>query len=161
MKQRLIRDVLDWPSQKSDFEPDGALRDIYIQNTTIEDWKLAVSVIMDGGFGARLERGGDSVAVPSTFESLFDQNDSHLLSFTVGGALLTCHFFSSDEIEFSLDPKDVSKTVLEGLLGFMIDIGDATKKPVCMTPENAAEMPIFRYDPTQGQLRWMPPRQAT
>jgi len=44
VKQRLIQSVLDWSSQKADFEPDGSLRDIYIQNATIEDWKLVVAV---------------------------------------------------------------------------------------------------------------------
>lgn len=109
MKERLIQSALDWPSQKADFEPDGSLRDIYVQNATIDDWKRVVALIMDGSLGARLERGGASVAVPSRFERLFDQNEGHLMSFTVGGALLTCQFFTPTEIEFSVDPNDVTE----------------------------------------------------
>ncbi len=156
----MIQSVLDWSSQKADFEPDGALRDIYIKNVTIEDWRLVVALIMDGGFCARLERGGGLVAVPPNFESLFDHNDRHLMSFTVGGASITCHFFTPAEIEFSLDPKEVSEPVLESLLAFMIEVGDATKKPVIMTPENTAESPIFKYAPSEGRLRWIPPTGA-
>lgn len=156
MKQRLIANVLDWSSQKADFEPDGLRRDIYIQDATIEDWKLVVAVIMEARFSARLMRGGDLVAVPSTFESLFDHDDRHLMRFTVGGASITCHFFTPAEIEFSLDPKEVSEPVLESLLAFMIEIGAVTKKPVILTAENGAESPIFTYDPREGRLRWMP-----
>lgn len=158
MKHELIRSVLDWPSQKADFEPDGALRDIYIQNATIDDWRRVVAVILDGRFRARLERGGASVAVPPRFESLFEPDERHLLTFSVGDAVLACHFFTPDEIEFSLDPAEVSESVLESLLAFMIELGDATGKPVIVSPENAARVPIFEYGPREGQLRWLPPR---
>lgn len=158
MKETLILGALDWSTQKADFVADGSLRDIYIQNATIEDWKIVVAQILDGEHAARLDR--VAMTIPADFEALFDGSEgdgAHLMSFTVGTVVLTCHFFTPTEIEFSFAPNDVTESALRNLLGFMIDVGDSTKKPVLMTPENCPESPIFRYDSKQNQLRWISP----
>jgi hypothetical protein len=152
----LIQAALNWAAQKADFAPDGSLRDICVENASLEDWKLVVAQIFDRDYGARLERRGVVVAVPEDFDSLFDLNLGHRLSFTVGGVSFFCHFFAPTEIELSFAPEQVSKTALRDLLAFMIDLGDATKKLVVMTPENCREGPIFRYDFEQPLLRWTP-----
>lgn len=152
-----VHAVVDWRRQKSDFEPDGSLRDIYVQGTTLEDWRVVFPLIVDGNFQARLERSGAVVAVPSAFESLFDGNDRYLLTFSIGGVGLDCHFFGPEEIEFSFAPNSVTENALQGLLQFMVDIGDVTKKRVVMSPENGPAVPIFSYEPNESDLRWIPP----
>ena len=159
--QRVAHDrvtaVLDWQSQRGDFEPDGSLRDIYIQATTIEDWKVVIAFILDGNYQARLERSGAEVPVPGEL-TLFDGSDRHLLCFSVAGIVVDCHFFGAEEIEFSFAPNDVTEKTLQALLAFMVDIGEATQKPAIMTPENAPHEPIFRYEPDAHQLSWNPPK---
>ena len=85
MNETLIEAALNWQLQKAEFAPDGSLRDIYVQNATIDDWKLVVGIIQRGAYGAQLQRGGVSVAMPASFESLFDSEERHFMSFTVAG----------------------------------------------------------------------------
>ncbi len=158
MNETLIGVVLNWSSQKADFERDGSLRDIYVQDATVEDWKLVVARILDGNYRARLQHGGAEVPLPTDFEAVFAENDRHFMSFTVGDIVLDCHFFTPTEIEFSFAPNDVTETSLRDLLAFMIDVGEAIRKPVIMTPENYPQSPIFRYDSNEHQLRWISPQ---
>lgn len=155
MNTTLIDAVLDWPAQKADFERDGSLRDIYVQDATVRDWKLVVTRILDGTYNARLQRGGAEVPLPTVFEAVFDGNDRHFMNFTVGDIVLDCHFFTPTEIEFSFAPDDVTETSVRHLLAFMIDVGEAIRKPVIMTPENWPQLPIFRYDSNEHRLRWI------
>jgi hypothetical protein len=161
MNGTLIDGVLDWPRQKVDFEPDGSLRDIYVENATVEDWKLVVARILDGNYAARLRRGSAEAPLPADFESLFEGalegNDRYFMSFTLGDIVLDCHFFTSSEIEFSFAPNDVTEASMHGLLAFLIEVGEAIRKPVIMTPENCPQAPIFSYDPDGHQLRWISP----
>jgi hypothetical protein len=156
--ETLISTVVDWQSQRGDFEPDGSLRDIYVQNATIEDWKLVISRVLEFDRRARIQNCGVDIAMPANIESLFDHDQTYLLSFSVGLVGLTCHFFTPTEIEFSFAPEAVSEVTLADVLGFMIDVGDATRKTVIMTPENGRHLPIFEYNATSRQLRWLPPR---
>ncbi len=151
----LIRAALNWSEQRADFVADGSLRDIYIQNTTLDDWKVVVANIQSGDYRARIQRGGIAATMPNSFESLFEANDRPFMTFSVGGVGLDCHFFTPTEIEFSFGPEEVTEESLQGLLAFMIELGDVTTKPVIMTPENCPESPIFRYAPNQHQLRWL------
>lgn len=161
MNEKLIGAVLDWPSQESDFARDGRLRDIYVENATIEDWKV-VARILEGDYRAQAQRSGAAVPLPADLEAVFrgtlDQSDRYSMSFTVGGVVVDCHFFSPTQIEFSFAPNDVTETSLRHLLSFMIDVGEATRKSVNMTLENSPELAIFRYDSIHHQLRWIPPR---
>lgn len=91
MNDTLIGAVLDWPNQKADFVRDGSLRDLYIHDTTVQDWKLVIARILDGNYGAQLRRGGAVVPIPSDFEAVFAEIDRHVMSFTVGGIVLDCH----------------------------------------------------------------------
>ncbi len=154
--------ALDWSRQKVDFEPDGSLRDIYIQDATVEDWRVVVVRILDSGYRAELQLHGAAVPMPTEFEAVFggefDENDRYFMSFTVGDIALDCHFFTLTEIEFSFAPNDVTKTSLRHLLAFMIDLGEATKKPVIMTPENYPQSPIYRYDNSDHRLTWVSPQ---
>ena len=150
--------ALDWKTQRRDFEPDGSLRDIYVRDTTVDDWKVVIALILDGNYQARLVRSGAVVPVPDDFDTLFEADDRHLLSFSIAEVILDCHFFETAAIEFSFAPNDVTEARLQSLLAFMVDIGEAMRKPVNMTPENCPDETIFRYEPDERQLSWNPPK---
>lgn len=154
MKTSAIAAVLDWPRQQADFEEVCTLRDIYVQNASIDDWQVVLAMIFERDYQARLLRGDASVAMPSVVDYLFDHDNRYLLCFRVGGIGLNCHFFSTDEIELSFGPEEVTEATLPNLLRFMIDLGDVTKKPVLMTHENSVEAWIFTYLPDQRRLQW-------
>src|SRR5436305_1204563 len=120
-----IREVLNWSLQKTDFEPDGSLRDVYVLGTTIDDWKNAISFILRGPFEAKLLRDEVAQTVPAEIESLFGTT-SNLLRFAVHGVELACHFFTVEEIEFDFVPNALTEESLFHVLEFMVSIGDAT-----------------------------------
>ena len=158
MKERLIDAVLDWPSQARDFERDGSLRDFYVQEATVDDWRVVVAQVLDGDYCARLELDGVAVQMPDAFETVFGGEDGsrrYFMTFTVGDVVVDCHFFIKTEIEFSFEPTSVTALSLRALLRFMIDVGEATRKSVIMSPENCPESPLFRYKAIQPQLRWL------
>jgi hypothetical protein len=153
----IVRAALNWSLQKADFERDGSLRDIYVQNATIDDWKIVIASIQLGRYGAQLHRDGVEVAMPASIESLFVPDRRPYMNFTVAGVAVDCHFFTPTEIEFSFDPQEVTERSLHDRLAFMIDLGNLTNKPVIMTPENYSQSPIFRYEPNQQNLSWLSP----
>jgi len=160
--EALVDAAVDWHHQRVDFEPDGSLRDIYVQAVAVEDWQRVVAMIVAGGYRARLLCGSAEVPMPSAFEAVFDRKldgvEVYSMSFSVGGVALDCHFFDSTEIEFSFWPDEVTEGSLRDLLAFLIDVGDAAGKPAILTHENGPQAPIFRYDPGAssqgGRLRW-------
>lgn len=121
-----------------------------------------VTLILEGGYRARLRCGGVAMPMPSACEALFGdpltKDDCFSMSFTVGDLVLDCHFFDPAEIEFSFWPDEVTEGSLRDLLAFLIDVGDAAGKPAILTHENGPQAPIFRYDPGEPQqrrrLRW-------
>jgi hypothetical protein len=45
MSLDLVTSVLGWSQQSRDFRADGTVRDIFIANTTLEDWRAVLDVI--------------------------------------------------------------------------------------------------------------------
>jgi hypothetical protein len=43
---------------------------------------------------------------------------------------------------------------LDALLGFVRQLGDVTRKPVAITPENLPEQPIITYEPEKGEFHY-------
>ncbi len=161
MNEALIDAVLDWPTQQAEFARDGTLRDIYVANATIEDWKV-VAPMLERDYGARVQRRGTAVPIPmptdldAMFRGTLDGSDPYDVRLTIGDVVVACHVFSPTQIEFSFAPEGVTEASLRCLLSFMIDIGEATGKSVAMTLENSAVLPLFNYDASRRQLRWIP-----
>jgi hypothetical protein len=159
--ETLIDAVLDWPRQAPQFARDGTLRDIYVANATLEDWKV-VAPMLERTYGARVQRRGAAMPMPmptdleSMFRGTLDGSDAYDVRLTVGGVVVACHVFSPTQIEFSFEPHDVTETSLRCLLSFMLDIGEATGKSVAMTLESSAVLALFNYDASCHQLRWIP-----
>ena len=74
----------------------------------------------------------------------------------VGDAQVNCHFFVEDEIEFDLDPREVTgPNQVEAIVGFMTLLGDVTGKAVTLTMENTPEAVIFRRLPGRQSVEWV------
>lgn len=142
---------MEWSKLQSEFEWDGSLRDIYILNTTLADWRSAISALSESGLPLSFKTQGAVSPLPtdvsdvSDVSDVFDSGDG-LLSINLDGMLLNCHFFSADEIEFDLDPREVTPADrARALVGFMELLGNATGKPVILTHENAREAVILQW----------------
>lgn len=99
------------------------------------------------------------MAIPDRAEDAFEAraDASVLLSFSIGNAVLKCHFFGVDEIELDLDPREIDDSdQFERLVAFVRLLGELTGKVVLLTPENFKERPILRYSPDTRQIVWVP-----
>jgi hypothetical protein len=83
---------------------------------------------------------------------------SPLLTIVVDVAHLHGHFFSPDEIEFDLDPREVTGLgQAKALADFMRLLGEITAKTVILTAENSQEHVLARYSPGDGEVAWNTP----
>jgi hypothetical protein len=148
---------MDWQQIAPDFEPDGALRDIYVFGTGLLDWQRVLDALRAWEPSPSFAIGGQPAMMPDKVEDIFAEarQQGALLSVKVSGVLVNCHFFHPDDIEFDLDPRKVTGPAqLEGLEQLMSLLGRTTGKPVVMTMENMPEAVILRYAPDAQRLEW-------
>ncbi len=96
---------------------------------------------------------GEATPLPQTAAQVFGGRDSVLsyLGVRVGGLLFNCHFFTDEEIEFDLDPREVKgQDTLDAVLTFMRGIGQAVGKRVILTPESLVVVLLARYASETG-----------
>ena len=72
----------------------------------------------------------------------------------LGHTTLNCHFFTEEEIEFDLDPREMNASLLDPLLEFLEMLGSTTGKRIILTVENSPENTIFEFDPLEGRVVW-------
>lgn len=151
---------MDWELVSADFEPDGALRDICIRNTTIADWQAVIDVLTTHVPALEYRMAGEAVDPPADISKLFRRQPDDLgfdLYVPMGMATLNCHFFTEDEVEFDLDPREMKPEFLATLVDFLRLLGEATTKPVLLTMENMPEAVIMRFEPTTGKVEYVDP----
>ena len=149
---------MEWRQIAPDFAFDGSWRDIYVLATTLSDWQVVLDMLRQLEPAPIYRVDGVARAIPDRVEDAFESRISAgvLLSFSIGKAVLNCHFFGVDEIEFDLDPRDIGDSdQFKTLIGFMSLLGKLTGKTVLLTPENVRESPILRYSPDTRQVVWV------
>ena len=67
-----------------------------------------------------------------------------------GEAHAHAHFFAAHEIEFDVDPRELSPRSGPALLRFMQILATSTSRPCLLTPENVHHRPMLAFDPTSG-----------
>lgn len=146
---------MEWQYVSADFEPDGALKDIYISNATLDDWQAVIDALKSGMPALDFRVGNEAAELPSDVSMIFLTGPNDLrstLRVPMGKATLNCHFFSDDEVEFDLDPRDMNADLLPLLLDFLTLLGNATNKSVLLTMENMPEAEIMRFEPSSGKV---------
>src|SRR5258708_5008408 len=106
-------------------ENHGLLPDIYVHGTTIEHWQTLYEIL---GVNYRLEYfvDNESEPLPGRVDEVFATREiaNPELYFRVGGVLVACHFFTREEIEFDIDPAEVtSEVALNHLQNFVALVG--------------------------------------
>ncbi len=147
----------DWELRKKDFEADGSLRDIYVLWTSTEDWWKVLDFIRGGPYRATFASEGGHVASMADLSAVFGgSKERPALTFWIWDVGVCCHFFSAEEIEFDFAPDGLTQERLDEMLRFIRDLGRLTGKPVHLTPENARDVPIFRYAPERDEVTYVP-----
>ena len=150
-----------WLLAKEDFERDGALRDVYVLNTSEADWDKFIIFLKSFNAELKFSLDGREQALPRFSSEIFAKRseEAPLLSFTYGGVVFTCHFFNDKEIELSFDPIEVGSeaTFLE-LVRFLSEFGEALNKEVLLTHENNQASPILKYAVKDRVVSFCAPR---
>jgi hypothetical protein len=137
-----------WEAVRADFAPDGALRDIYVFDTSLDDWRALFAIIASGGWSARFHAEGTPMGGPlQDLRVLFGTNAQPLLEVDLGGIVLNAHFFRESEIELDCDPRSIAGLERFRLLtDFLRATGDGLKKDLHITYEGMRSALILGYD---------------
>jgi hypothetical protein len=151
---------VEWATVAEDFEPDGSLRDIYVHETSGDDWQRVLEHLKARYSPLRFMIDSEDAPLPSTVGDIFaiHKRAAPSLGFSVDGVLVACHFFTEDEIEFDIAPQDVrGPAQLAAIQAFMIELGRLTSRVVSLTPESMPHLPILEFDPRAETFRYVPP----
>jgi hypothetical protein len=133
------------------FYVDGSLRDIYIIEANLNDWQTFLNWVESTEYEVNLYIDGEEEPFENCKASrLFEVKKRHklLLSISFKGVLINCHFFSEDEMEFDIDPKQVKGIVEAGVvIKFMKKLSSIFCKESFLTLENSPEYPLVTVNP--------------
>lgn len=134
------------------FEPDGSLRDIYVQDISIREWETLIDHL-NANFNLTYSY-QDKIDKKYVLEYLQDTSgemESKSLTIHLGQIKVNCYFFLSEQIEFDIDPKEVnSVSDFELIEQFMTSISESLQEQVTLTAENSPEFPLFKVDTNKG-----------
>jgi hypothetical protein len=147
--------MINWQSQQSLFEWDGGWRDLYILNTNLRDWQRLLDYVRQREDQFIFTINDIPHSLPTTIESIFAvrEHTHPFLMIRIDHLQLNCHFFDPEQIEFDIDPREIcDSSSFTLLLNCMTDIGAAVEKEVRLTPENAPDVILLRYNPSTRQI---------
>ncbi|MGH7975323.1 MAG: hypothetical protein ACREDS_08215 [Limisphaerales bacterium] len=150
--------MINWETCHKEFAPDGALRDIYILGTNVEHWKKLFEILKSF---SDLEYclDGDIQPIPSSVDEIFAirATASPLIRFRRADVNVICHFFCIEQIEFDVDPREVSSaTAFDGLTSLLKLLGDELDKRVIMSYESEEQHPFLIYEPSKKEFDYFP-----
>lgn len=142
---------MNWAKYKSNFyDWDGSFRDIYVFDTDISDWNKMLQIINSKSYELDFSLDGEKSPLPSDAKEIFEQRIkwSTLLSINVTNVIINCHFFCLEEMEFDIDPREITDEMkFQGLTNFMQDLSDGLGKPVVLTEENEPKSELLCIKP--------------
>lgn len=148
--------MICWDKCRRDFEPDGALRDIYVNGTSIEHWRTLFDVLRST-YELKYSVDGTMQPLPGSVDEVLTTRAiaNPELLFRVGDIVVACHFFTTTEIEFDISPCEVtSQAALDALLGFLRLVGDSLGRTVIMSYENDEQHPFLCYEPSRKEFQY-------
>ncbi len=141
--------MYQWTQLKEEFEVDGSLRDVYIEDINLAKWDQFLDFIKLSKYEVEFRHGGNLQSLPDTFSSIKNLQDAEptILSIKLNANFcLNCHFFMETEIELDLSPRDVSSEAdFEVLLEFLDKLSSSLGCRVVLTPEDTPEQAILSY----------------
>lgn len=144
----------NWNEIKWIFEPDGSLRDIYVQNVSIEDWGKLID-LLNSKYIVRFGVNGEDtnpnqIDKEYVIEYLQDESgkmESKSVSIDIDHITMNCHFFMPDQIEFDIDPTEINSIEdFEKIENFMVEVSKLLENQVTLTAENSPKFPLIKID---------------
>jgi hypothetical protein len=124
---------------------DGSLRDIYVLNSSREDWEKWIDFV-NKTFEVRFtycDINGDlksnNQIISKYIFDYWDNVSEFVVSATImiGEIILKCHFFSEEEIENDITPSDIKSLEQHNqIIDYLKSISKLLNKEVILTTEN-------------------------
>ena len=154
----------NWEDIKWIFEVDGSLRDIYVQDVSIEDWEKLIDFLNEN-YPLKYHPGEENqIENDYIIRKLTDESGEMELksvSIDLGEIDANCYFFLSDQIEFDIDPKEIkSINDFEKIERFMKSISKILKNQVTLTGENNIKFPLIKIDVTKDLIKVLTEKEA-
>ena len=160
--------INNWDEIKWIFEPDGSLIDIYVQNVKIEDWIILINylnanhIVKYGPLGENKET--NKIDLDYLIHLLNDKTgelELKIVSIIIDDIIINLHFFSIDEIEFDIDPKEIySFDNYNKILDFMNKVSELLNKPLILSGENYSEFPLINLDFSKNLIKVLTKKEA-
>ncbi|MCD4791141.1 MAG: hypothetical protein K8R37_14190 [Bacteroidales bacterium] len=133
---------------------DGSLRDIYVNNTDLNDWIKLYDSLLKSEYSVSYSCDHEIQIIPENVELIFNKTDcSHILRVKEENIVFNTHFFIKKQIEFDLDPRDfVAMDQSRILIEFMHFVSDSLNKEVIMTPENDEKFILIKIKPKNRKI---------
>lgn len=121
---------------------DGSFRDIYVHNTTKEDWQIWADYVNKNYkttfqvYDKQVKENMVDVSIIFDYWNGVNENCSTATIF-IDDIQINAHFFTDQEIENDITPKEI-KTIddHDKLINYMVGLSNALNKKVILTPEN-------------------------
>jgi hypothetical protein len=123
---------------------DGALIEIYVFDTTADDWRRVVDRLAAEGRIESFTLSGEEM--PPESVNLFQEEPSLAMSVRVGSGLWTTSFHDPTEIDLQGDPREVrDHTDLERIRDFMRQLHKITGRRVVLVTETLSPRETTPY----------------
>lgn len=144
---------MDWQILKDKiYNWDGSYRDIYVHNTTKEDWQIWADFV-NKNYKTSFhiydkEEKKDKVDLTKIFDYWKGtQENCSTATVFVDNIQVNAHFFTEEEIENDITPNEINSIDDHNkLMNFMTNLSKVLNKTVVLTPENQAETVLISVD---------------
>ncbi len=142
----------------SAWQIDGSLRDIYVLNTNLQDWQIALDFLRETYHPTYKIDGVDVPPFTDVITVFKNRNEqSYLMAIQVEEVNIHCHFFLTRLIEFDIDPREIdNETKEDAILNFMRGLVETLAKEVVLTVENMEGGVLLRVSPGRSEPEYTP-----
>ncbi|MFE3114912.1 hypothetical protein [Streptomyces niveus] len=147
-----------WDDVKSFFDPlMGALPDVLVPDTSVEDWQTVLDLVGGSGWLCQYSEGETVLPMPRAEAVLSRPADAECAELRVwptADVLAIFRFYSVEETDFDVDLRELQgQERLDVLCDFLTVIGRQLGKPVVMYCEGGSPShPVLGFDVASDQV---------
>jgi hypothetical protein len=138
----------NWKDISWIFKSDETLRDIYIQDTSLNDWGKLID-LLNAEYKLKWfsENKIEKNKVYTYLQDETGEVESSTVSIQIENIKINCHFFLIEQIEFDIAPSEIKTEYdCEIIIAFMKNVSSTLKKQITLTGENDANFPIIKIN---------------
>ncbi|MEV6180522.1 hypothetical protein [Streptomyces sp. NPDC052015] len=142
-----------WDDVKWFFDPVemGTLPDVFVPDTSVEDWQAVLDLVREQGWAFEYSEGGAVLPLPRAEVVLSrpaDAEQPHLEVLPAAGVVAIFRFYAAEEIDFDVDIRELQgQERLDVLCEFLTAIGRRLGKRVLMDYEGGdGTRPVLGFD---------------